>query len=86
VLEMICRMRADEVGPLARRTQAACGAGAIAATIAACRHSGATRGVLLRHTTSDEVLRGRFGPSTDAVGYAGLIFPRPTRRMSETSA
>ena len=77
ILDLICRMDADQVGPEARQHQNACGSGAVAATIAACRRTGAVRGLVLRHTTSAEVLGGRFGPMSDAVGYAGVVFLRP---------
>lgn len=79
-IDLVCAMEADRVAPEARRHQNACGAGATAATIAACRRSGATRGVLLRHATSNEVLAGRFGRMSDAVGYAGIVFARPCGR------
>jgi AmmeMemoRadiSam system protein B len=53
----------------------ACGAGAIAATIAACKAFGAGRATLLEHTTSYEVLRERFNePMRDAVGYAAIVY------------
>lgn len=77
IIDLICRMQADEVAPQARRHHNACGAGAVAAAIAACRQQGATRGLLLRHTTSNETLRSRFGPMEDAVGYAGIVFTAP---------
>ena len=75
---MIDRMLAlDAVGvvPEAAHHHNACGSGAIAATIAACKLLGAQRAVLLQHTTSQEVLRGMVPePATDAVGYAGIVF------------
>ncbi len=52
--------------------QNACGAGAVAATMAAVRHLGADQAILLQHTTSHEVLGARGG--SDAVGYAGIVF------------
>lgn len=52
----------------------ACGAGAIAATLAAVRHGGAQRGVLCQHTSSSEVLHERLGAMSDSVGYAGILF------------
>lgn len=75
-IELVCAMQADRVAAEARRNQSACGGGAVAATIAACRRSGATRGVLLQHATSSEVLAGRYGKMSDAVGYAGVVFAR----------
>lgn len=75
MIDLILGLKDDAVVAEARTRQNACGSGAIAATIAACRQAGATRATLLRHTTSYEVLRARFNePPTDAVGYAGVVF------------
>ena len=52
--------------------QNACGAGAVAATLAAVVHLGADRAVLVGHTTSYEVVGKRGGG--DSVGYAGVVF------------
>jgi hypothetical protein len=52
----------------------ACGGGAVAATIAAAKKLGATRGVVLEHITSSEVMAERFGEkSDDAVGYLSAV-------------
>ncbi|MBI4581155.1 MAG: AmmeMemoRadiSam system protein B [Planctomycetes bacterium] len=83
IIDLIRRMEADQIAPEARRHQNACGAGAVAATVAACRSTGALRGVLLRHTTSGEVLRDRYGDMDDAVGYAGVVFAGPPESMGE---
>jgi MEMO1 family protein len=77
LLDLVCQMEADRIVPEAHKHQNACGAGAVAATMAACSRAGATRGVILRHTTSAEVLQDRYGPMSDAVGYAGIVFSRP---------
>ncbi|HVP13119.1 MAG TPA: AmmeMemoRadiSam system protein B [Phycisphaerae bacterium] len=59
----------------AEANQNACGAGAVAAAVAACKAYGATRATLLEHTTSFEVLREMYDePMRDAVGYAALAF------------
>lgn len=53
----------------------ACGAGAAAATVAAAKKLGRTKGVLLVHTNSNEVMLRKMGTtSTDSVGYAAIIF------------
>jgi len=53
----------------------ACGPGAAAAALAAARHLGARQGVLLAHTTSNDVLLREMGTaSRDSVGYAALVF------------
>jgi AmmeMemoRadiSam system protein B len=72
IIELIVSLRADEVADEAASHRNACGAGAIAATMAAAKKLGATQGVVLEHTTSREVLgdRGFDG----AVGYAAIVF------------
>jgi len=46
----------------------------VAATLAAARKLGATRGVILQHVTSNEVLRARFNEaSSDAVGHLSAV-------------
>ena len=52
----------------------ACGAGAIAAMLAACRDLGATSATVLRHANSYETLAG-VAPQqpADAVGYASVV-------------
>jgi AmmeMemoRadiSam system protein B len=53
----------------------ACGGGAIAAMLAACREHGAKSGDVLRHANSYETLAGvapQYGPE-NAVGYASVV-------------
>ena len=53
----------------------ACGAGAAAAAVAAAKRLGRTKGVLLEHTNSGEVMLRKMGStSTDSVGYAAIVF------------
>jgi AmmeMemoRadiSam system protein B len=53
----------------------ACGPGASAATVAAAKALGCRRGLLLAHTTSNEIMLQRMGASsTDSVGYAAILF------------
>ncbi len=72
LIDLILALDAEAIVGEAARSRNACGAGAVAATIAAVRQLGATSAVLLEHTTSREVLgeRGFAG----AVGYAGIVF------------
>jgi AmmeMemoRadiSam system protein B len=74
LIDLIIKMEAEKSLGYAEKTQSACGAGAIAATIAFAGNIGATESVLLEHTTSSEVLRNRYGDMDDSVGYAGIIF------------
>jgi len=53
----------------------ACGPGAAAATVAAAKKLGCKRGILLEHTTSNEIMLEKMGTtSADAVGYAAIVF------------
>ncbi len=53
----------------------ACGPGAAAATVAAAKKLGCKRGLLLGHTTSNEIMLEKMGTtSAEAVGYAGIVF------------
>ncbi len=77
VLELMINLRDDEVVAEAEEHHNACGSGAVAAAIRACRTCGAQKAHLFRHTTSSEVARDRYGDMDDAVGYAGVVFSRP---------
>lgn len=75
LIDVILDMNADAVVPEACGNHSACGAGAIAATIAASKELGAERAVLLEHTTSYEIGRRLFDESASmSVGYAGIVF------------
>jgi AmmeMemoRadiSam system protein B len=68
-------MQADQIVPQADRHHNACGAGAVAATVAACAEMGAAAGLLLQYATSAEImLRVYHATSDDAVGYAAMVF------------
>ncbi|MCZ6816297.1 MAG: AmmeMemoRadiSam system protein B [Planctomycetota bacterium] len=74
MIDAIRALRESEVVDEAKANQNACGAGAVAATLAACRACGATRATLLEPTTSFDVLSDRYPePMTDAVGYAAML-------------
>ena len=74
LLALIGAMKADAIVAEATVHHSACGAGAIAAAVAAAVAAGATRAVVLDHTTSAEVLGEQFGAMVDSVGYAGIVF------------
>lgn len=75
LIELMRLMKADDIVREVAEHRNACGAGALAATLAACKMAGADRGVLLAHVSSYEVARSlRQGPGDDAVGYAGMVF------------
>ncbi len=53
----------------------ACGAGAAAAAVAVAKRLGRTKGLLLAHTNSNDVMLREMGStSLDSVGYAGIVF------------
>jgi AmmeMemoRadiSam system protein B len=75
LLKLVETLRAPAVIEEARARQNACGAGAIAAAIAACAAMGATRGLTLDYTTSAEVMEQTYHTrADDAVGYASVVF------------
>ena len=76
-IDLMCAMECQRLVGEATAHRNACSSGAAAATIAAVTVLGACRGTLLEHTTSSEVLAGRFGGSdTGFVGYAAIVFSR----------
>jgi AmmeMemoRadiSam system protein B len=72
MIDVMLAMDPDAVIPEASSHHNACGAGAIAAMMAAVGVLGARRAVLLEHTTSNETVGP--DPGHNAVGYAGLVF------------
>jgi AmmeMemoRadiSam system protein B len=74
VLELVTRLADEYVVPEVHNRFNACGAGAIAAMLAACKAFGATSAEVLRHTNSFEILFP-IDPQapTNAVGYASVV-------------
>ncbi|MFW6132763.1 MAG: AmmeMemoRadiSam system protein B [Planctomycetota bacterium] len=76
MVRLLERMAAEGIVPEAEARGNACGAGAAAATVAACAELGATRGIVLEYTNSYEVLSelapGRADETT--VGYVAVVF------------
>lgn len=74
LLRRVENLETDAIVPEVREHLNACGGGAIAAMIAACREAGATSARVLRHANSYETLATVAPqPPIDAVGYAGVI-------------
>jgi len=72
LIDLMLAMKAEQIVPETKQHHNACGAGAIAATVASARELGSKGGALLHYTTSYDVMpRGR--PS-DFVGYAAVVF------------
>jgi hypothetical protein len=74
LLRIITDGSPEQVVAEVRARRNACGGGAIAAMLAACRASGATRARVLRHANSYQTLMVHDPqPPDDAVGYAAVI-------------
>lgn len=75
LLKLVETMSAEQIVEETSNHLNACGAGAVAATIAICRALGAKKGEVLSHTNSYEALKA-FYPTdrSDAVGYASVVF------------
>jgi len=74
-IRLVEELNADEIVAEAARNHNACGAGAVAAAIAAVQEMGATRARVLEYITSAEVVNDLSSPN--AVGYAALVFTAP---------
>lgn len=71
LIEPILKLDVDEFyNVLEKRKITACGYGAIAATMTACKKLGATRGELLKYATSGDVT----GDMSSVVGYGSIVF------------
>jgi len=74
-IDLALRLKPEELLASAIKDGNACGPGAAAATVAAAKKLGCKRGLLLGHTTSNEIMLQKMGTtSADAVGYAGIVF------------
>jgi hypothetical protein len=74
LLRLVENLEIDQVVPEVRDHLNACGGGAIAAMLAACREAGAASAHVLRHASSYETLAHVAPqPPIDAVGYAGVV-------------
>ena len=75
IIDLICRLEDAQIVSEARAYSNACGAGAVAATIAAAKQNRAQMAVVLSHTSSAEITEKLWGQAAgEAVGYAGIVF------------
>ena len=76
MLSLIEQMSAEKIISEATKRGNACGAGAIAACVAACRQMGATAGHCIEYTNSYNVVRAMYPNESDdtTVGYASVVF------------
>lgn len=74
LLRRVENFEVDQIVPEVRQNLNACGAGAIAAMLAACKEAGGTCAKVLRHASSYETL-AQVAPQrpVDAVGYAAVV-------------
>ena len=71
LIEPILEMDVNEFYNILQKNQiSACGYGAIASTMIACKELGATRGTLEKYATSGDVT----GERSSVVGYASIVF------------
>jgi AmmeMemoRadiSam system protein B len=75
LLEAVTDLSVERIVPEVREHFNACGAGAIAAMLAACRELGANQARVLRHANSYQTLAGAGHPQkpVNAVGYASVV-------------
>lgn len=74
LLERIEKLDVPGIVPEVGRSSSACGGGAIAAMLAACKELGASQARVLRHTNSYQTLSGVMPQIPDnAVGYASVV-------------
>ncbi len=74
LLNAIQGLAADQIVPIVRKNHSACGAGAIAAMLAACRARGASAADILQHTSSYQTLAMVAPqPPVNSVGYAAVV-------------
>lgn len=72
LLRLAGKMDAESIVPTAECDRSACGAGALAAAVAYARERGVTKGELLAHTTSFEIMPDDVYEMS--VGYAAMAF------------
>lgn len=74
-ISLAVEMKAQRILTESMENQNACGPGAAAAAVAVAKGLGRTKGVLLAHTHSNEVMELRFGQtSSESVGYAAIVY------------
>jgi len=72
IVSLAVAMKDDQIVADAEKRRNACGAGAMAGTVAAAKALGAVRGTLLEYITSHDMMP--FRKASDFVGYAGIAF------------
>jgi AmmeMemoRadiSam system protein B len=74
-IDLALKMETDRLLQSAMDKGNACGPAAVASVVAAAKAMGRIRGVLLGHTSSNNVLKAKFNEtSEESVGYAAIVF------------
>jgi AmmeMemoRadiSam system protein B len=74
-IDLALRMEPKKMLVSAAEHSNACGAGAAGAAVAAAKELGKTKGVLLAHTNSNEIMAEKMhSRSAESVGYAAIVF------------
>ena len=74
-IDLALKLEPQQILTNAAENGNACGSGAAAAAVAAAKRLGKTKGILLAHTNSNEVMMSKMGSSgQDSVGYAAIVF------------
>lgn len=74
-IDLAVNMEAQKLLETAVEKGNACGPGAAAAVVASAVKLGRTKGVLLGHSHSNDVMKAKYGRSgSDSVGYAAIVF------------
>lgn len=74
-IDLAVELKGAELLKDAMQKNNACGAGAAAAAIGAAKAQGKTKGKLLGHEHSDDIMRVKYNHSSqESVGYAAIIF------------
>jgi len=71
LIDTIVKLDVDKFYNILQEKQiSACGYGAIASTMIACKELGATKGTLIKYATSGDIV----GDKSSVVGYASIVF------------
>ncbi|MBN2018603.1 MAG: AmmeMemoRadiSam system protein B [Sedimentisphaerales bacterium] len=74
-IDFALKLQPEKLLETAAENYNACGAGAAAATVTVAKALGKTKGVLLAHTNSNEIMLKKMGVSSrESVGYAAIVF------------
>ena len=74
-IDLAVSMKPDQLLESGESNMSACGPGAVAALVAAMKEIGKSKGILLGHTHSNDVMMRKYHQSSEeSVGYAGIVY------------